>query len=463
MGLNTNITFDAPKTVYWNQPAGGNWSDVAWATSSGGTVGINNFPLGQDTAVLDNTGVGASSTIVLDYGWVLGRINAGALTNALTINWNTFAGLGASSIGNMTLSSAITVTYTAGSLSIATLNSSATITTAGVSLPISSVNFNAAGKTFVLADNFTVVGSAGLVAGTLDLNGKTWTGTTFDLSFTDNEVHAIAFNGGQINVTGNATTVWACEDLTNFSYTGTPTVNLTYTGSTGIRVIAHGSTAGGTEANAVDFNIVAGGDTVNITAGVAGSKCRNLTYQPAFTGITDMFGGGFIYGNLLLAPAPSSVSASATATTFAATSGTKTITTSALTIDRPVTFNGVGGTWAMQDALTLGSTRTLTMTNGTLQLKAATTNTAGGFATLGENQKYLQSTIAGTRATLSVATGTISASHLSIKDIAATGGATWNAYTTNANADVGNNTGWDFSQPSAKYIYTRRKLKRIIF
>lgn len=457
MGLNTNITFAASKTVYWNQPAGGNWSDVAWATSSGGTVDINNFPLGQDTAVLDNTGVGASSTIMLDYGWVLGRINAGALTNALTINWNCFANVGATSIGNMTLSSAITITYTSGTLAFATLSSSATITTAGVSFPIPSVNFNAAGKTFVLADNFTVVGSTGLVAGTLDLNGKTWTGTTFDLSFTDNEVHTIAFNGGQINVTGNAATVWACEDLTNFSYTGTPTVNLTYTGSTGTRQINNGSTAGGSEANAIDVNIVAGSDVIG-TAGVV----RNFTIQPAFTGSSGLYSLGFIYGNLALS-ASQTVSASANGTTFAATSGTKTITTNGVTIDRPVTFNGVGGTWAMQDALTLGSTRTLTMTNGTLQLKAATTNTAGGFVTLGENQKYLQSTIAGTQATLSVATGTISASHLSIKDIAATGGAVWQAYTTNANADVGNNTGWDFSQPSAKYIYTRRKLKRIIF
>lgn len=462
MGLNTNITFDAPKTVYWNQPAGGNWSDVAWATSSGGTVDINNHPLGQDTAVLDNTGVGASSTIVMDYGWVLGRLNAGALTNALTINWNVVAGVGVTSIGSMTLSSAITVTYTAGSFSIATLNSPATITTAGVSFPIPSTNFNAAGNTFVLADNFTVVGGTGLVAGTIDLNGKTWTGNTVDLSFTDNEVHAIAFNGGQINVAGNAATVWACEDLTNFSYTGTPTVNFTYTGSTGTRVINHGATAGGTEANAVDFNIVGGGDTVNFTAGATGSKCRNLTYQAAFTGTSEVMSGSYIYGNLLLSPSMV-VSSGTSGPIFAATSGTKTITTSALTIDRPITFNGVGGTWAMQDALTLGSTRTLTMTNGTLQLKAATTNTAGGFTTLGENQKFLQSTVSGTQATLSVASGTISATHLSIKDIVATGGATFNAYTTNANADLGNNTGWDFSQASAKYIYTRRKLKRIIF
>jgi hypothetical protein len=458
MGLNVNITFDASKTVYWNQPAGGNWSDVAWATSSGGAVNINNFPLGQDTAVLDNTGVGALSTIVMDYGWVLGTVNASALTNALTINWNCFANNGATAIGNTTLSSAITITYTAGSFSIATLNSPATITTAGVSFPIPSVNFNSTGNTFVLADNFTVVGSTGLVAGTVDLNGKTWTGTTFDFSFTGNEVRTVAFNGGQINVTGNAATVWASEDLINFSYTGTPTVNLTYSGSTGTRTISHGSTAGGTEANAVDFNIVSGSDSIT-TAG--NSVFRNLNFT-GFTGTLNA-NGRFIYGNLILSSGMTLTPAGASTTTFSGTSGTQQITTAGQTIDFPITFNGVGGTWAMQDALTLSSTKILTLTNGTLQLKAATTNTAGDFVTLGENQKFLQSTISGTQATLSVASGTISVAHLSIKDIVATGGATFNAYTTNANADLGNNTGWDFSQASAKYIYTRRKLKRIIF
>jgi hypothetical protein len=130
-------------------------------------------------------------------------------------------------------------------------------------------------------------------------------------------------------------------------------------------------------------------------------------------------------------------------------------------MDFPITFNGVGGIWACQDALTLGSTRALTMTNGTLQLKSGTTSTVGSFVTTGTTQKFLQSTTPGTQATISDASGTNTVSYLTIQDIAATGGATWNAYSTDNNINAGNNTGWDFFAQLSRYIYTRRKNKVI--
>ena len=94
--------------------------------------------------------------------------------------------------------------------------------------------------------------------------------------------------------------------------------------------------------------------------------------------------------------------------------------------------------------MTQGSTRAFTITNGTVKLKAGATSTVGSFVTSGTTQKYLQSTLVGSRATLSQVSGTVSVSYLTIKDIAATGGATWNAYRNLNNIDAGNNTGWDF-------------------
>jgi hypothetical protein len=378
---NTNITFASPKTVYWNQPAGGNWSDVAWALTSGGAVGANNFPLGQDSVILDNTGVGASSTIVMDYGWLIGSLSAGSLTNALTINWNVFGNLTATTLSNVTFSSAITITYTSGAWGIDTLTSTATITTAGVSIPIATVNFNSPSNTMVLGDNFTSTGTVvGLAAGTLNLNGKTLTCVTFDGTFTDLLARTIAFNGGQINVTGNAATVWACEDLTNFSYTGTPTVNFTYSGSTGTRTINNGSSAGGTESNAVSMNITAGTDGVTLsTTGTV----LNLNYT-GFSGAGNL--PGSIYGNLTLSATQTITSSTAT-TTFAATSGTKTITSNGVTIDRPLTFNGVGGTWELQGALVVGSTRALTVTNGAFN--ANNFNITCGSVALGSGTKTI--------------------------------------------------------------------------
>ena len=111
----------------------------------------------------------------------------------------------------------------------------------------------------------------------------------------------------------------------------------------------------------------------------------------------------------------------------------------------PVTFDGVGGTWAFQDALT--TTGAMTLTNGTIQLKAGTTSTVGSFVTSGTTQKYLQSTTPGVQATISDPSGTDAATYLTIQDSNATGGAVWSAGIGSIN--LGNNTGWIFTQAGA--------------
>jgi hypothetical protein len=358
VGNTANITFAAGKTVYWNKAAGGSWGDTAWATSSGGVASTLNQPLGQDTAIFDNTGLTAGSTVILG-NYLFGALDCSSLTNALIFQTDsTYTG---PSIGkNVTLSSAVSFTGTvnvalSGRLGTQSITSAGVNWACGISIqPLS---------TLLLVDNLST-DDVSFTLGPVDLNGKTLTCNTF--SGTGTATRSIAFNSGSIEVAGNNATVWSCADLTGFSYTGTPTVNFTYSGSVGSRVLSNGLTAGGAEANAVDFNIVAGSDSFSINAA---SIVRNFTVQPAFTGSTGLFTGGFIYGNLLLSPSQSA-GTSATATTFAATSGTKTITTNGVTIDRPLTFNGVGGTWSLQDALTLGAT------NGALLFSNGTFNTA---------------------------------------------------------------------------------------
>src|SRR5207248_497535 len=69
-----------------------------------------------------------------------------------------------------------------------------------------------------------------------------------------------------------------------------------------------------------------------------------------------------IYGNLTLGSGMTWTAGSNT--TFAATSGTKTITSNGIIMATNSIFDGVGGTWQLGDALNL-STATLTLTNGT--------------------------------------------------------------------------------------------------
>jgi hypothetical protein len=85
LGGNQNITTDAPKTVYWNQPAGGNYTDAAWALGSGGSVSADNFPLPQDTAVLENTGLNTSATITVPANTLFNGIDTSTRTNAATL------------------------------------------------------------------------------------------------------------------------------------------------------------------------------------------------------------------------------------------------------------------------------------------------------------------------------------------------------------------------------------------
>ena len=97
----------------------------------------------------------------------------------------------------------------------------------------------------------------------------------------------------------------------------------------------------------------------------------------------------------------------------------------------------------------MSSLRALTITNGgIIRFFSGTTNIVGSFVTTGTTMKYLQSSTSGSRATISAASGTFLVTYLSIKDSAATGGATWNA-TDPTNVDLGNNTGWIFAGAGA--------------
>ena len=83
----------------------------------------------------------------------------------------------------------------------------------------------------------------------------------------------------------------------------------------------------------------------------------------------------------------------------------------------------------------------------TVTFTAGTTQTVSNFDLAGTagNLVTINSTTPGSQFTLSKASGTVNAQYLSIQDSIATGGAVWNALTSNGNVNAGNNTGWIFS------------------
>jgi len=431
IGPNSGITFPAAKTVYWNLPAGGNSTSVAWALTSGGTASLSNYPLAQDTIIIDVAGLTAGSTISslpISY-----KVDASARTGANT-----------ATIGGLTVKTdaifgdACTVTtvgfYIQAGVTGKLTTGAANLT--GATINLSAIFYYYDAGTLQLQNAISCSTFNGNYANSpyysLDLNNFSLTCSTyFNVSIPNTKT--INFGTGNITITGSGSPFIYYN---NGSLTGTPTVNHTYSGATATTVQSYGYN----DNTALNHNFSAG--TYSLTFLQAGDGVGNVNFT-GFTGTLAATGASKIYGSLTLV-AGMTLSASAQTLTFAAGTGTKTITTAGKTLDFPIAFNGYAGTWAMQDAITMAATRSITLTSGTLQLKSLTTNTVpGGLITSGSAQKYLQSTTAASAATLSVASGAVAVSNITIKDSTATGGATFNASGTSTNG--GNNTGWTFA------------------
>lgn len=430
-------------------------SSTVWTTSTTTNLTVTGTP------VVNCTYAGSTGTRTITPGTVAGgpqisfNISSGSdiVTSAGTpafnnLNFTGFTGTLSNTArniyGNLTLSSGMTLTAGPNATTFAATSGTQQITTNGKTLDFP-LTFNGVGGTVQLQDNLTLgsTRTVTLTNGTIDLNNKTLSTGLFSSS--NSNTRSIAFGTGNITLTGNNGTIFngGGATTTGITITGTPTINCTYSGSTGTRTITGGSRSILTETQTFSFNVSAGSDIVVLTGANA---YRSLD----FTGFTGTLTNNAVtvYGDLKISSGMILTSSSNTLT-FSSSLSTNTITTSGQTLDFPLTFNKGGGVWSFADALTQGSTRAFTITSGTVKLKAGATSTVGAFATSGSNQKYLQSTTAGSQATLSQASGTVTVSYLTIRDIAATGGATWNAYVDYNNVDQGDNTGWDFSNSPA--------------
>jgi hypothetical protein len=340
------------------------------------------------------------------------------------------------SYGDLILSSVSTFSTSTLSITFGATSGTKIITSNSKSID-GNISFSGIGGAWQLQDNLTLSAStyaATLTNGTLDLNGYTLTAGTFGSS--NSNIRTLAFGAGKIVLTGNATTVWSNGSTANLTVTGTPLVQATYSGSTGTRVF---SALYNSEATSISLEVTAGSDSISLAASTSFYKNVSLvgfTGTYASTGTQVIVFGNWNWGGVTL------VSSSA-AHTFPSTSGTKTITSNGVSFGDAVSFTGVGGAWTCVDALRVVGA--LTMTNGTLKLKSGVTSTVGSFVTSGTTMKYLQSSTAGTQATISDASGTNSVSYLTIQDSNATGGASWLAPLTSNNVYGGNVTGWLFN------------------
>jgi hypothetical protein len=542
-------------TLYWGPSLGtstGTWdgtSAAKWFTNAGRTIPAVSAPTSSDDVVFDaGSDNGTTFNVTLGTGAVCRNITISNLDFAMTLTHSVVLSVYGS------LSFPATNLVRAGFNGISFLaTSSQTINFNDYDLN-QAIIFNGVGGTWSLLSNLgkndaTKIGvGVTLTSGTIDLNGFAIYSTNFLSSNSNNR--SISFNSGKISLFGNGTNVWGVQTATNFSYTGTPTVEGTYTGSTGGRNFYHGTSSGATEANTPNFNIVSGSDAVSF------GQVKNLNFT-GFSG-TWTLSSMSVYGDMTLS-STMTVGSSASSIIFKGTSGPYFITCAGKTINQPIEFSGAGGVWKFSDAFSLDASRTLTLTAGTLDandknastgsfalgvgtktltlgsgtwsvtasgtawnantnvanltvstssgtismtnasaktfaggaktwptlnqggsgaltiqqsnsfsnitntvrpatitLTAGTTQTVAAFGVSGTagNLITLNSSTAGTRATLSDSVGTVDVSNVSIKDINATGGAIWNAFVKSGNIDAGNNSGWDFFQ-SVRQVFNQ--------
>lgn len=366
---NTGITFNAGRTVYWNLAGTNLWSSTGWAATNNGTPNAQYFPLAQDTATF--TEAGTAGTITIQTFWQVGSIQMADGVSNRTTAFTLIAG-SPSIYGNVTLFSNLTLTGT-GTITFSGQSRTQTITSAGVTWP-QPITINVPNGTVKTQDALTMASTQTLTAGTLDLNNNTLTCGFFSSS--NSNTRSIAFGTGNITVTGSGFIVWDVGAATGFSYSGIPNVYATYSGSVGTRTYYHGR-VGGTESNSVNLYVTGGSDVFRTALDGVYSSVKDFNFT-GFSGTLNVI-RLFIYGNTTFSSGMT-LSADVFDIKFSATSGTQQITTNGQTLDFPITKNGAG-TLQLQDALTLGATRSFTHTAGTVDLNGKTLTAPVAYST----------------------------------------------------------------------------------
>jgi hypothetical protein len=211
-GGNTNITFPAAKTVYWNGTAGGAWSGNFWATGSGGAVSTANFPLAQDTAIIDDTGLNTGSSISDSRTYNVKTITS-TKTNAYTL------GITPILYGDLTLTASTTTSSLTPTFAGRVTQN---LTSAGNTISLTTFNgYNASVK---LADNTTLTAMT-ITSGGLDTNNKNFTVTTTSISTTNVGAFTLTLGSSTVSITNNFVATSATAPTMTVS-AGTSTITL---------------------------------------------------------------------------------------------------------------------------------------------------------------------------------------------------------------------------------------------
>ncbi len=206
-GGNSGITFPAAKTVY-RVGTNATWQgSSSWALTSGGVGDNNNFPLAQDTAVI-NDDTALTGTLGL-FTYNIGTLDASARTASITLNHSSTSNF----YGSYALGSGVTVTGAANQ--IFSGRGTMVFTSAGKTITFP-LTVDTPGGTFQLGDAYSAVSSAIThVRGTLNANNYSLTCATFTSSTSN--TRTLSMGSGLWTLSG-AGSVWGTSNTTGLTF-----------------------------------------------------------------------------------------------------------------------------------------------------------------------------------------------------------------------------------------------------
>jgi hypothetical protein len=279
---NTNITFTAAKTVYWNLTGTQNWMSAGWATTSGGTPAEANYPLAQDTAVFDNTG--AATTVNIQNNVSIGELSASTRTTAMTLNCSN--GI-AHFYKNFTNGSGVTLGLSSSGAQFAG-RSTQTITSAGKTF--TAITAYVGTTSLVLGDALNCTGDIELLTGA-DFNAATYSVTTN--TFLATSANTVALGSASWTVTGTGT-CWSVGATTTIS--DTAEITLSNNTATARTFAGGGKTYG---------KLTIGGNTSTSTTTITGTNTfseiastKTVAHTVVFPNVTTTVGAFTVQGSV---------------------------------------------------------------------------------------------------------------------------------------------------------------------
>jgi hypothetical protein len=373
-GNNSGITFPAGKSVYWRGATAANWSSTSWATTSGGTANINNFPLAQDTAVFD-AAAPAGSSVYIDSAWNIGSINTTARTSAFGIQANTslvylYGDITFGLYGNISYLSTATWNFVGQKTQTLTLN-------ANQFTPGTGVVINSPGNTVQLASAYDQTAVTG--GGTFTLTAGTFDAATYNVS-----LRSFASSGTLTRTLSMGSGTWTLAStgtIWNVASTG-----LTFNKGTADIVLSDTTTSARTfTGGGLGYNkLTIGGATGVSTLTISGdntftelASTKTVAHTISLTSATQTVGAFTVTGT------PGNV-VSITGTSAAApsslviTSGFASVTNLSITNSRAFPYNG--SLYAGATSTNAGSSGWIFETGGALYVGAVSDAVTGADA-----------------------------------------------------------------------------------